>query len=250
MRDTLASRTSIKGWLNLDGPRASDADAARIIGETIDQYSELEAGISFLNQLSEPYLLIGQQNLDAASALEALANIPATREGTYGLLYCSTPDERSQVPVAFEQGRVLVLPEVALAAGPEPTLLPGSTEAYEGLGSGFQAVPIRSPLDLHGLFREVARATDAQPVAPHVGRREQTAVSGPCYLFEARRLACILTANDGQVPTGSMAGWPYLLIMYMQGAADPDLLKAHGGELVACLRAAGIDVGADRRYPD
>jgi hypothetical protein len=254
LREALASRTSLKGWLYLHDHHTSDADGDRIIADLVHRCSELEGGAAFLTLLGQPYLLFGQNDVDAASALSVLANITAAREGTYGMLYCSMPDERSQVPVTFEQGRVLVLPAVSLAtdaaAVAEPKLLPASTNAYEGLGSGFQAVPIRSPLDLHGLSREVARAIDAEPVAPHGGRREQSGVSGPCYLFEASALACILTTNDGQAHTDAHAGWPYLLILYLRGPAEPDLLEAHGRELIARLQAAGIEVGADRQWPD
>lgn len=42
-------------------------------------------------------------------------------------------------------------------------------------------------------------------------------------------------------------GWA--VIVFVEGAADPDLLKRQVTELLECLRAAGIGVGADVVWP-
>jgi hypothetical protein len=110
----------------------------------------LTSGIAFLCQLSESYLLIGQDRVNPASAIAALAEVTAAHSGSYGMLYCAGPDEQSQAPVAFEDGRALMLPEISLASEGEAMLLPTAEQAYEGMGFGMDWLLIRLPLDLHG----------------------------------------------------------------------------------------------------
>jgi hypothetical protein len=236
----LAGRTSIKGWLYLQDHNTSDADAERIIARIIDRAPDLGGGIAFLKQLSEPYLLFGQQDVDAASAVAVLADVTAE---SYGMLYCSAGDERSHTPVAFENGRVVVLPELSLAPESEAELLPTSADAYEGLGEGFEMIPVRSALDLHGAARDVMRALHANPVEPHGGWRDEATAEVPCYIFETHGLACFFMNNVFRLH----AGWPYVLITYLRGPADPDVLKRNVAELIGHLREAGIECGTDPR---
>jgi hypothetical protein len=60
---TLAGRSSIKGWLRLHDFQTADADANGIIVELVGRDRRLEGGISFLNQFSEPFLLLGRDAL-------------------------------------------------------------------------------------------------------------------------------------------------------------------------------------------
>lgn len=60
----------------------------------------------------------------------------------------------------------------------------------------------------------------------------------PCYLFESHGLFCELMNNGSN---NLFAGWPYLLVFYLQGPADPDLLKRQAAELIDCLRSHGVE---------
>ena len=241
LREALAGRGSVKGWLRLHEFQTAEADASRITAEIIDRDPRLDGGISFLNQFSEPHILIGQDAVDAASAVMLLAEITGRYERSYGMLYCSDADEQSQVPVAFEGGGIL--PEIRLTPQAEQKLIPVPSIVYEGLGHGFQAIPLRSSLNLNHLNRELHKALGGQPVVPNDGWRKAAGVSGPCYLFEAFGLMLILTTNDGQVPEDPYVGWPHFLVAHLEAGAEPELLKLKVKEVAARLKVVGIETG-------
>lgn len=249
LRVTLAERRSLKGWFQLPFNTSED-HANQLARDMIGREPSLEGGIDFVNQYMVPNLLFGVDAIDPVAIVQLLAEVSAGQKDAYGLLYFGDAEERTQVPVAIQDGRVLVMEEVAIMRQGDlnASISPGS--AYEGLGAVFQVIALRSPSDLAGLNQEITRLNDATPVEPDGGLRLETGISGKCFLSVTKDLLTVLTANDGQTSSPAHAGFPYLLIVFAEADAEPETLKQRTKDIAKCLSAGGLDVGLDQVWPD
>ncbi len=244
LRPALAGRSTVHGWVQL--PLESGPTEGRLASwmDRLAAEPTLGGGLASMRQYGEPYVLIGQDCVDAVVALAALtAELP----GSYGMLYCGSPTDGGlwQVPVTYEAGRARVLPAVSLSAADEPDPGPARADAYEGLDSGLALCPVRAPGDLHAVYAAMRRALPADPVTV----MDDTA--GPFgYSFTAGPLTCDLTADDGRQFSADAVGWPFLLTATMRHEADPVRLRRLVRELAATLAAAGVDVGPNRMEAD
>ena len=246
----LESRHSVKGWIYLHRVERRGEELAT---EIRHNYSLSADGVGFMNQYSEPYLLFGAGGVDAAAIVLALAEITSTHPRSYGLAYCSTSDERSQTPVAIENGRTAILPEVRLDQHVESGLLPTKLDGFAGLGPAFQALPVRSDLELdslHAKLREALSAPRSKPASGYApDRRPPLRSTGPSYLFADMGLTLLLVANEGQNRANSCEDCPSLLVAWMEGEEDPHMLKQLVERLIGILNRSGIDVAREFIYP-
>ena len=249
LRSALAGRSVVHGWVQLLYEFPYDADRyARLVGQVAARVPTLAGGLSHLCQYSEPYLLVGQDEVDAAAVVTALAALTGEQPKSYGLLYCGSPADggRWQVPVMIEAGRARVLPAVSLSPADEADPGPARADAYEGLDSAFAICPVRFGGDLTATYAAARAALPADPVTA----ADDQPIGSTGYTFTAGPVTFDLTIATDDLHGRDPSGWPYRLSATMRHEADPDRLRHLVGEAAGRLAAAGVEVGPNLIAPD
>jgi hypothetical protein len=219
-----AGRRSLKGWLKL--PYRT---AAGPLVQELQQRAGLGDGVAELDGLSN-HLLFGVDVDHADETVAAIIELTARHAESYGVLYGASSDEQEQRPIAFEAGRMKLLPAVHL--GDCADGIPTRRRSSDWRLPRSSSFHLRGTGSLRRLATVVQQATGATTLdAGDDGWRSSEGYES--CLFRTPELTMMLaTAPD--------SGQPVLVVwLEVEGAAEA--LHERSTRLAEQLRQAGIE---------